>query len=87
MHYATNPKVAGSIPEGAIVIFYWHKSCGPGIDSASNRNECQEYFLGGKGGLHVPIVLRSGSLKILELYGPVQACNGIALPLQAWTGP
>ena len=22
MHYATNPKVAGSIPEGAIVIFY-----------------------------------------------------------------
>jgi hypothetical protein len=23
---------------------------GPGVDSASNRNEYQEYFLGGKGG-------------------------------------
>jgi hypothetical protein len=24
--------------------------CGPGVDSASNRNEYQEYFLGGGGG-------------------------------------
>jgi hypothetical protein len=24
--------------------------CGPGVDSASNRNEYQKYFLGGKGG-------------------------------------
>ena len=24
--------------------------CGPGVDSASDRNEYQEYFLGGKGG-------------------------------------
>jgi len=24
--------------------------CGPGVQSASNRNEYQEYFLGGKGG-------------------------------------
>ena len=29
--------------------------------------------------LHVPIVLKSGSLNILEPSGPVQACNGIAL--------
>jgi len=27
------------------------------------------------------IVLESGSLNLLEPYGPVQACNGIALPL------
>jgi hypothetical protein len=27
------------------------------------------------------IVLKSGSLKLLEPSGPVQACNGIALPL------
>jgi len=27
----------------------------------------------------VPIVLKSGSLKLLEPSGPVQACNGIAL--------
>ena len=29
----------------------------------------------------MPIVLKSGSLDLLEPLGPVQACNGIALPL------
>ena len=29
---------------------------GPGIDSASNRNEYQEYFLGGKGGRRVRLI-------------------------------
>jgi hypothetical protein len=29
----------------------------------------------------VPIVLISGSLNLLEPSGPVQACNGIAVPL------
>jgi len=29
----------------------------------------------------VPVVLKSGSLNLLEPSGPVQACNGIALPL------
>jgi hypothetical protein len=28
----------------------------------------------------VQIVLKSGSLGLLELSGPVQACNGIAVP-------
>jgi hypothetical protein len=28
----------------------------------------------------VPIVLKSGSLNLLEPLGPVQVCNGIALP-------
>ena len=31
--------------------------------------------------LHVPSVLKSGSLNLLEPSGSVQACNGIALPL------
>jgi len=31
----------------------------------------------------MPIVLKSGSLNLLESSGPVQACNGIALPLPA----
>jgi hypothetical protein len=31
--------------------------------------------------LHVPIVLKCGSLSFLEPSGAVQACNGIALPL------
>ena len=47
---ATNWKVAGSIPDGVIGIMQRHKSFlshyGPGVDSASNRNEYQEYFLG-----------------------------------------
>jgi hypothetical protein len=29
----------------------------------------------------VSTVLTSGSLSLLELSGPVQACNGIALPI------
>jgi hypothetical protein len=29
----------------------------------------------------VPIALKSGSLNLKEPSGPVQACNGIALPL------
>ena len=49
---ATNWKVAGSIPVGVIAFFIDIKSFrshyGPGVDSASNRNEYQEYFLGVK---------------------------------------
>ena len=45
-------KVAGSIPSGVSGFFIDIKSfqshCGPGVDSASNRNEYQEYFLGVK---------------------------------------
>jgi len=47
---ATNRKVAGSIPAGVSEFFIYIKSFrshyGPGVDSASNRNEYQEYFLG-----------------------------------------
>ena len=46
---ATIRKVAGSIPAGVIGFFTDIKSFrshyGPGVDSASNRNEYQEYFL------------------------------------------
>ena len=41
----TNPKVAGSIPAGFIDIKSFRSHYGPGVDSASNRNEYQEYFL------------------------------------------
>ena len=48
-------KVAGSIPDGVIgFFFHWHNPSGRtmamGVDSASNRNEYQEYFLGVKTG-------------------------------------
>jgi len=45
-------KVAGSIPAGVNGYFTDIKSFrshyGPGVDSASNRNEYQDYFLGVK---------------------------------------
>ena len=47
-HCSTNPKVAGSIPDGVIGVFPFRLHYGPGIDTASNRNENQEYFLGVK---------------------------------------
>ena len=47
---ATNRKVVGSIPAGVSGFFIGIKSFrshyGPWVDSASNRNEYQEYFLG-----------------------------------------
>ena len=48
---ATNRKVAGSIPavSGFFIDIKSSRShYGPGVDSASNRNEYQEYFLGVK---------------------------------------
>ena len=49
---ATIQKVAGSIPAGVSGFFIDIKSFrsyyGPGVDSASNRNEYQDYFLGVK---------------------------------------
>ena len=51
---ATNRKVAGSIRDGVSGFFIDIKSFrsnyGLGVDSASNRNEDQEYFLGVKAG-------------------------------------
>ena len=47
-HCPTSQKVAGSIPDGVIGIFHLHNRSGrtiPGVDSASDRNEYQEYFL------------------------------------------
>jgi len=89
---ATNRKVAGSIPACVSGFFIDIKSFrshyGPGVDSASNRNEYQEYFLGVKSGWCVRLttlppscaVTKSGNLNFLEPSGPVQACNGTALP-------
>ena len=49
---ATNRKVANSIPGGASGFFidlkFFRSHYGPGVDSACNRNEYQEYFLGVK---------------------------------------
>ena len=83
---ATNRKVAGSIPASVSGFFIDIKSFrshyGPGVDSASNRNEYREYFLGGKGGRCVGLALlpscavtKSGNLNFLEASGPLHVCN------------
>jgi len=46
---ATNGKVASSIPAGVgffTDIKSFRSHCGPGVDSASNRNDYHEYLLG-----------------------------------------
>jgi hypothetical protein len=82
---AANRKVAGLIPDGVLEFFIniilpialW-----PWVDSASNRNEYQEHFLGGKGGRCLrlttlspscAVVMQSGNLNFLEPSGPLQA--------------
>jgi hypothetical protein len=47
----TNRQISGSIPDGVIGIFHWQSfrsHYGPRVDSATNRNEYQEHFLGVK---------------------------------------
>jgi hypothetical protein len=89
-HCATSRKVAGSIPDGIIGIFHWHNPSGctmalgltQPLTKMSTRNKVkaagaygwQPYHL------HVAIFLKSWSLNLLEPSGPVQACNGSALP-------
>jgi len=67
-----------------------------GVDSARNRNEYQEYILGGKGGRCVGLTtlppscadfvksgnldFPEGNLDFPEPSGPVEACNATALP-------
>ena len=41
-------KPEGSILDGFIGMFHWNPHYGLGVDSASKRNEYQEYFLGSK---------------------------------------
>jgi hypothetical protein len=53
-HCATSWKILGcSIPDGVTGFFHWlnpSAALWPGVDSASTRNQYQEYFLRGKGG-------------------------------------
>ena len=55
----------------------------PGNDSASNRNEYQEYFLGGKGGRCVGLTTLPPSCDdCLEIWGPqpagtLRVCPGL----------
>ena len=56
---------------------------GPGVDSASNRNKYQEYFLGGKGGRCVGLTtLPPSGADCLEIWEPqppgnLRVCPGL----------
>ena len=92
-HCATNRQVAGSIPEGVIGIFQWHKPSGRSMALGSTQplkemsTRCISW---GEGSRCVrltllppscAVVMKSGNLNFLEPPGPLQACNGTALPL------
>ena len=80
---ATNRKVAGSIPGGVIGIFIDIKSFrshyGPGVDSASNRNEYQEYFRGGKGGRYVKLATCHHPVPLSRNLGALNSLNPLGL--------
>jgi len=63
----------------SLTDFFW-QHYGPGVDLGRNRNDYQEYFLGGKGGRCFglttlppswPTVSKSGCLNLLEPSGRV----------------
>jgi len=79
-HRSTSRKVVGSIPDG-VISFRLHY--GPAVDSASDRDKYQEYFLRGKGGRCVGQTTLPPSCAdclaiLMEHSGPVQACTGLA---------
>src|SRR5215470_560601 len=81
-HCATNRQVAGSIPDGVIEIFLLHNPSGRTmVDSSSNRNEYQEYFLGGKGGRCVGLTTLPPSRAVWSTnLGASTSCSPIGLP-------
>jgi len=74
-HDTTSRKVGGSIPDGVILIFYWHNlsgpHCGRGVDLVSNTNEYQEYLLKGKGDRCIGLTtLPLSGADFLEIWEP-----------------
>jgi hypothetical protein len=80
---ATNRKVAGSIPAVVSGIFIDIKSFrshyGPGVDSASNRNEYLEYFLFGKGDRCVRLTTLPPSCAVVTKSGTLTSWNPLGL--------
>jgi hypothetical protein len=92
-HCATRRKVAGSIPDWVLGIFHWLNLSGRtmALESTQPLTEMSTRNIswGAKGGwcaglttchLRVPIVLKFGSLNLLEPSRPVRACTGIVQP-------
>jgi len=78
-HCATNRKVADLIPDGVTGIFHRHNPSGRTMAMGGKCGLCvglKPYHL------RVPIVMKSGTPKLLEPSGPLQGCTGIDLPLR-----
>jgi len=84
----TNRKVAGSIPAGVAGIFIDIKSFrshyGLGVDSASNRNEYQEHFLGVKATGPVPLSWNLGTLTSWNPLGHSRPVTGLLYLTPLW---
>ena len=75
---------AGSIPACVSGFFTDIKSFrshyGPGVDSASNRNEYQEYFLGSKGGRCVRLTTYHHPVPLSRNLGTLTSWNSLGHP-------
>ena len=93
-HCATSWKVVCSIHNGVNGIFHWHNSSGHNMALQVTQPLIEMNTMNISWGVkeisaqgwqpyhrHVSNVFKSGSLNLLEPSEPVQACNGIALPL------
>jgi hypothetical protein len=66
-----------------ILWSYFRPRYGPGVDSASNTNEHQKHFLGGKGGRYEWLtILAPSSADYIEIWEPhppgtLRACQGL----------
>jgi hypothetical protein len=69
---ATSRKVAASMVSVELSLTYsFRPHYGPGVDSASGRNEYQEYFLGHKGGRCLGLTnLQRSCADYLEIWEP-----------------
>ena len=83
-HYATNWQVAGSIPDSVVRISQWHNPSGrtmaPGLTQLLTKMSTRCVRLTTLQP-SCAVVMKSGNLNFLEPSGPLQACNGTALPL------